>query len=155
MIFFDSRRDVGEAHTRPVAAKPKSPAPFVPKFQAKLEWILEHRPEFKRSITALSLASDLAKGTIGNAMTAAIEERREPNFMGATFRGIAGAARVSLSWLMGGSDNPDGPDVPPAPNVDPHELARKRLGKPADQIRDLQAKVADLESRLSMLEKRK
>lgn len=129
------------------------PGAYRCKFWEKVDWIVLNRPHIP-NITELSLLSGLAKGAVGGSIKLA-EARgpgNEPNFTRDTLMKMAGAARVSFSWISGMSDNPDGPDIPPAPIVDPALLARRRLGKAAD-AEDIEARVSALEKQMADLQK--
>lgn len=119
------------------------------KFRERLDWIYKNRPDLPH-VTELSLMAGLSKGAIGNTLAAAEDRGEEPNFMRSSLEGIAGAARVSLSWLMGLTNDPDGSDIPPAPKVDGQTIAKRRLGKAAD-AEELESRVERLEKQVSQL----
>jgi hypothetical protein len=128
-----------------VAAKYRS------QFWKRLEWIFEHRGV--KNVTALTLDAGLAKGTVANQLAKADEADREPEFKTPTLAKLAGAARVSQSWLQGLTADPDGPDIPEAPQPDPLDVARRKFGAAAANPgqKDVLDRLARLESQVAVL----
>lgn len=115
------------------------------RFRSRIEWILDHRGF--PSLRDFSLRAGMSAATINNRMKAAEMEDREPTFQFKSYTRMAGAGRVSLSWLQGYSKNPDGDDIPPPPKVSAADIKRRRFSY-SQRVRELEAEVAALRSKL-------